>query len=76
MSIANNPTPSQPGLLMRWRHWWRSLPPLRQDRIATFGPALGILAANCLLSLVFWLWMGLADSQRGDNRYGPNPKGL
>ena len=44
--------------------------------IATFGPALGILAANCLLSLVFWLWMGLADSQRGDNRYGPNPKGL
>ena len=43
MSIANNPTPSQPGLLMRWRRWWRSLPPLRQDRIATFGPAVSVI---------------------------------
>ncbi len=44
--------------------------------LATFGPAVGILAASCLLSLVFWLWIGLADSQRGANPHGPNPKGL
>lgn len=44
--------------------------------IATFGPAAGILAVSCLLSIAFWLWMGLADGQRGDNAYGPNPKGL
>ncbi len=43
MSIANNPTPAAPGLLARWRRWWRSLPPLRQDRIATFGPAVSVI---------------------------------
>lgn len=43
--------------------------------LATFGPAVGILGASCLLSLVFWLWMGLADSQPGANSHGPNPKG-
>ena len=43
--------------------------------IATFGPAVGILGASCLLSLLFWLWIGLADSQRGSNSHGPNPKG-
>lgn len=42
---------------------------------ATFGPAVGILGASCLLSLVFWLWMGLADSQPGSNSHGQNPKG-
>ena len=29
--------------LRRWRRWWRNLPPLRQDRIATFGPVPSVL---------------------------------
>ena len=28
-----------------------------------------------LVGLGFWIWMGVVDSQRGDNRFGPNPKG-
>ena len=43
MSIANNPSPPVASLLARWRHWWRSLSPLRQDRIATFGPAVSVI---------------------------------
>ena len=41
-SLPPQPTPpSTP--LTRWHQWWRSLSPLRQDRIATFGPAVSVL---------------------------------
>ncbi|MBD7941850.1 DUF805 domain-containing protein [Brevundimonas guildfordensis] len=43
--------------------------------LSTFGPALGILSLTWLVAIGFWLWIGIADSQRGDNKYGPNPKG-
>ncbi|MGV3578266.1 DUF805 domain-containing protein [Brevundimonas sp.] len=43
--------------------------------LSTFGPALGILSLTWLVGIAFWLWIGLADGQRGDNRFGPNPKG-
>ena len=26
-----------------WKHWWRKLPPSRQDRFATLGPLLAVL---------------------------------
>jgi len=42
---------------------------------AMIGPMFGIIAILCLVSLGFLLWIGLSDSQRGDNRFGPNPKG-
>lgn len=40
------------------------------------APALGIFGLLFLVTFGFLLWIGLTDSQRGDNRYGPNPKGL
>ena len=43
--------------------------------LALLGPAMGIVAIVGLVCLGFLLWIGLADGQRGDNRYGPNPKG-
>ncbi len=43
MSKANNPHPVLRGLLSRWQRWWRNLSPLRQDRLATFGPAISVL---------------------------------
>jgi len=30
-------------VLRRWRHWWRKLPPARQDRFATLAPLLSVL---------------------------------
>ena len=44
--------------------------------MALMGPALGLFALMFLVGLGFLLWIGLTDSQRGDNRFGPNPKGL
>ena len=41
---------------------------------STFGPALGILSLTWLVAIGFWLWIGIIDSQPGDNKYGPNPK--
>ncbi len=41
MSQTN--TPPTVRLPKRWQHWWRSLPPLRQERIATFGPIISVL---------------------------------
>lgn len=45
--------------------------------------ALAVLSSfglSALIALVtnlgFLLWIGLADSQRGPNRFGPNPKGI
>jgi len=38
------------------------------------GPGFGIFAIVCLVQLGFLLWIGLAEGQPGDNRFGPNPK--
>lgn len=49
-----------------------------EDPAAVFamvGPAIGVIGILCLLQLGFLLWIGVTDSQRGDNRFGPNPKG-
>ncbi len=43
--------------------------------MAMIGPSLGILGILCLVGLGFLIWIGVTDSQRGDNRFGPNPKG-
>ena len=50
----------------------------REDPAAIFaliGPALGLFCLIAFIGLGFLLWIGLSDGQRGDNRYGPNPKG-
>lgn len=44
--------------------------------LALIGPAFGLLALMLLVCLGFLLWIGLTDSQRGDNRFGPNPKAI
>ena len=43
--------------------------------IATGGASFGLMFLAMLVSLGFWLWLGIGDSQRGDNKFGPNPKG-
>ena len=43
--------------------------------LALIGPAMGVFGIMLLVGLGFLLWIGLSDSQRGDNRFGPNPKG-
>lgn len=44
--------------------------------LALLGPVMGIVAVVGLICLGFLLWIGLSEGQAGDNRYGPNPKGL
>ncbi len=44
--------------------------------MALLGPTMGIFAVVTLICLGFLLWIGLSEGQSGDNRYGPNPKGL
>ncbi|MFY8140655.1 MAG: DUF805 domain-containing protein [Caulobacter sp.] len=43
--------------------------------LAIIGPMFGILGIVTLIQLGFLLWIGIAEGQRGDNRFGPNPKG-
>ena len=43
--------------------------------MAAMGPALLLFAVAALVGLAFLLWIGLTDSQPGENRFGPNPKG-
>ena len=50
MSNPPSPTSAPHRLLRRWQSWWRSLPPLRQDRIATFGPAISVLVFLAAIS--------------------------
>jgi uncharacterized membrane protein YhaH (DUF805 family) len=50
-----------------------------EDPAAIFGlvgPAMGLFALMMLVGLGFLLWIGVTDSQPGENRFGPNPKGL
>ncbi|MET4682875.1 DUF805 domain-containing protein [Brevundimonas faecalis] len=43
--------------------------------LAMIGSMMGGLAVMFLVGIAFLLWIGITDSQRGDNRFGPNPKG-
>lgn len=43
--------------------------------LSIVGGMMGGIAIMGLVSLAFLLWIGISDSQRGDNRFGPNPKG-
>ena len=42
--------------------------------MALLGPAFGIVVLLLLVNLGFLLWIGVTDSQPGDNRFGPSPK--
>lgn len=42
--------------------------------MAAFGPGLMGLMVTWLIGIGFWLWIGIADSQPGRNKYGRNPK--
>lgn len=37
-------------------------------------PAAAFLGLSWLVGIGFWLWLGIADGQRGQNRHGRNPK--
>ncbi len=43
--------------------------------MAIVGPVLGIFGLLFLVNVAFLLWIGLMEGQKGDNKYGPNPKG-
>ncbi|MCS6624804.1 DUF805 domain-containing protein [Roseibacterium beibuensis] len=43
---------------------------------AVVGPAIGLFGLMFLVGLGFLLWIGLTESQPGDNRFGSSPKGL
>ncbi len=42
--------------------------------LALVGPAFGAFALVLLVNLGFLIWIGVTDSQPGDNQFGPNPK--
>lgn len=44
--------------------------------LALIGPALGLFILVFVINLGFLLWIGISESQPGDNRFGPNPKGF
>lgn len=44
--------------------------------LSIMGPAFGAFTIATLVNLAFLLWIGITDSQKGENRFGPNPKGL
>ena len=43
--------------------------------LSMLGSMMGGLSIMLLVGLGFLLWIGISDSQKGDNKYGPNPKG-
>jgi len=43
--------------------------------LSMLGSMMGGLSIMLLVGLGFLLWIGITDSQKGDNKFGPNPKG-
>ena len=43
--------------------------------LSMLGSMMGGLSIMFLVNIAFLLWIGIADSQKGENRFGPNPKG-
>ncbi|MCZ2407731.1 MAG: PAS domain S-box protein [Burkholderiales bacterium] len=50
------PAPSSlpPTLAQRWRRWWRSLSPMRQDRLAALAPLAAVLLFMAAIMAAFW----------------------
>ena len=50
------PAPSSlpPTLAQRWRRWWRSLSPVRQDRLAALAPLAAVLLFMAAIMAAFW----------------------
>ncbi|MBB1179707.1 DUF805 domain-containing protein [Brevundimonas aurantiaca] len=42
---------------------------------AMMSPGVGAFVLAALVPLAFLLWIGLVEGDKGDNRFGPNPKG-
>ena len=42
---------------------------------AMMSPGIGAFVLAGLIPLAFLLWIGLVEGDKGDNRFGPNPKG-
>lgn len=42
--------------------------------LALIGPVFGLIGLITLVCLGFLIWIGVTDSQPGENRFGPNPK--
>jgi len=42
--------------------------------LGIIGPMLGFLAIAFVVQIGFLIWIGVTDSQPGENRFGPNPK--
>lgn len=43
--------------------------------LALIGPGMIAFTLSAIVPLIFLLWIGLVEGQKGDNRFGPNPKG-
>ena len=43
--------------------------------LALIGPGMIAFLLSAVVPLIFLLWIGLVEGQKGDNRFGPNPKG-
>ena len=41
---------------------------------ALMGPVFGVIGLVTLVTLGFLIWIGVTESQPGENRFGPNPK--
>lgn len=42
--------------------------------LALMGPMFGVIGLVTLVTLGFLIWIGVTESQPGENRFGPNPK--
>ena len=55
---ASTPTkgllPTRLSLVQWWRHWWRSLSPMRQDRFAALAPLAAVLLFMAAIVAAFW----------------------
>ncbi len=48
------PPPANSTLAQRWRQWWRSLSPMRQDRLAALAPLAAVLMFMAAIVAAFW----------------------
>ncbi|MDC6700567.1 hypothetical protein, partial [Leclercia adecarboxylata] len=48
------PTSAAKAAARRWRSWWRSLSPMRQDRLAALAPLAAVLMFLAAIVASFW----------------------
>ncbi|MBP7607675.1 MAG: PAS domain-containing sensor histidine kinase, partial [Giesbergeria sp.] len=61
--FSSSSQPRRAAFAQWWRTWWRSLSPMRQDRLAALAPLAAVLLFTAAIVAAFW-YLRMEETER------------